>query len=215
MRKLLFLFTAIILFTPSLLSAQPVVGSVLPIKFDLGLKLAANFSSISGDEWEKSTTAGFAGGAFFGVSRNRFGGQIEALFSRAKYTGSGISFYQAVKADGNYNNIADSATKGDFIVTSLSIPVLFNYKIAGPLWLQIGPQFNSILSIDDKDKLVKDSKDLFKSGDLSGVAGLQLNLAALRISARYVVGLSDVSLSSASSSWKQRSIQLSLGWSFL
>lgn len=215
MRKLLLLFTAVILVTPTLLFAQPVVGSVLPIKIDLGLKVAANFASINGAEWEKNTATGFAGGAFFAISRNRFGGQVEALFSRAKYTGNGVTFYKTMVADNNFNNAADSAKKGEFIVSSISLPVMLNVKIAGPLWFQVGPQFSSIISINDKDKLVKDTKDVFKTGDVSGVVGLQVNLASIRVSARYIFGFSDVSMASASSSWKQRNIQLGLGWSFL
>lgn len=213
MKKLL--FAIVILLFPFLSNAQPVVGSVMPVKFDLGLKLAANFSSINGVEWDKSSRVGLAGGAFFSVSRNRFGGQIEALFSRARYKGSGLPFYKTLAADNNFNNAADSTTKGDFIVSYLSIPVLLNVKVAGPLWVQVGPQFNNIVGVNDKEKLVKNTDDLFKTSDLSGVLGLQLNLANLRLGARYIVGLSDVSLSSASGAWKQRGMQLSLGFTFL
>jgi hypothetical protein len=215
MRKLTLLLIAIIFAAPFVSMAQPVVGAALPVQFDFGIKVAGNFTSLDGDEWEPGYKPGFAGGLFFGVKRNRFGGQIEGLFSQVKYTGNGFDFYKAAVANNNFNNLADSNKKGEFAVSYLSIPVLLNVKVAGPLWFQVGPQFNNIISIKDKDKLVKDTKDLFKSGDFSGVLGLQLNLASLRLSARYIIGLSDVSVSSTSSAWKQKTIQLGLGWSFL
>lgn len=215
MRKIILLLTAIILLAPSILNAQPVVGGAMPVKIDLGLKLGANFASINGEEWEKSSKPGFLGGAFFSIGANRFGGQAEVLFSRVSYTGDGLDFYRAAKADDNFSNNADSTVKGDFAVSYLSIPLLLNVKVVGPLWFQVGPQFNNMIGISDKDNLLKDAKELFKSGEVSGVLGLQLNLANIRVGARYIVGLSDVSVSTAADTWKQRTIQLSLGFTFL
>jgi hypothetical protein len=199
-------------------NAQPVVGKVLPFKFHIGLKVAGNFANLDGKEWETGYKPGFAGGLAASISRNRFGVSAEALFSSVKYTGSGVNFYNSVKATNGslqFSNIADSATHGEFAVTSLSIPVLLNLKLAGPLWFQVGPQFSNIISISDKNKLLRDTKGLFKDGDVSGVLGLQLNIAKINIGARYIIGLSDVNLSSAGSTWKQRTIQLHLGWFIL
>ncbi len=215
MRKLTLLFIAIIMSAPFLATAQPVAGAVLPIKLDLGLKVAANFANMGGAEWEPGYKPGIAGGAFFGVSRNRFGGSVEVLFSQVKYTGSGLDFYRTAKANDNFATGKDSTTKGEFAVSYLSIPILLNVKIVGPVWFQVGPQFNNIVGISDKDALVKDTKDLFKNGELAGVLGLQVNLGALRLSGRYIIGLSDVSVSTAADSWKQKNVQLGLGWSFL
>lgn len=215
--KLVLAFIAI--FFPALLFAQPVVKSVLPIKVDLGLKFGANFSSIKGDEWQTKNNLGFHGGAFVGIRRNKIGAQGEVLFSQVQYTGNGVKFYNAMKAtsntNNNYNNPGDSTKNGSFAVTYLSIPVLFQYKIAGPIWIQLGPQFSSMIGVKDKDNLLKDAKQVFKSGDVSGIIGLQANIVGLRIGARYNLGFSDVSVSSVSNAWKQRTIQLYLGWSFL
>jgi hypothetical protein len=199
---------------PVLSNAQGPVSKVLPVKIDLGLKVGANFANLDGKQWESGYKPGFVGGLFAGVSRNRFGGSIEALFSSVKYTGSGIEFYKAKSA--SYNTPADSMKKGDFAVSYLNIPILLNVKLFGPIWFQVGPQYSGVLGINDKSNLLKDTKGLLKSGDISGILGLQLNLpAGLRASARYIIGLADMNASSVSDSWKTRTIQIGLGYSFL
>lgn len=198
--------------------AQPVVGKVLPVKVDLGIKVGANFANMGGEEWESGYKPGFVGGIFGGVSGKRFGGTAEVLFSQVKYTGSGLKFYKrnGTAAASNYNNAADSAKKGDFAVSYVNIPVLLNVKLAGPLWFQVGPQYSGIININDKSNLLKDTKGLFKSGDVAAVLGLQLNLpAGIRAGARYIIGLSDMNSSSVANQWKTRTIQLSVGYSFL
>ena len=199
---------------PLLGFAQGPVAKVLPVKIDLGIKAGANFANLNGKQWESGYKPGFVGGIFAGISRNRFGVTGEVLFSSVKYTGNGIDLYKA--ETGNYKNPADSAKKGDFVVSYLNIPILLNVKIFGPLWFQIGPQYSGVMSINDKSNLLKDTKGLLKSGDISGVLGLQINLPmGLRISGRYIIGLADMNASSVSDSWKTRTIQLGIGYSFL
>lgn len=210
--KQILLFIAVFCL-PFLLAAQPLVKNVLPVKIDLGLKAGANFAKISGDEWESSYKGGFTGGIFGGVRFRRVGVQVEALFSKVKYTGSGVNFYKAQSAF--FNKAIDSTKKGEFAVSYINIPVLLNFRLIGPVNFQIGPQYSGIIGVSDNDNLLKDTKQLFKSGDFSGVLGLQLNVSKLRVGGRYVIGLSDMGTSSISSSWKQRTVQLYLGFSFL
>ena len=214
--KNLLLSAFAVLMMPALVQSQPIVKNVLPVKFDLGIKVAANFANMHGEEWESGYKPGIAGGIFGGVRFKRFGVSADVLFSQMKYVGNGVNFYNAVKGNGTvFNASADSATHGEFVVTYLSIPVLLNVKLAGPLWFQVGPQFSNVIGIKDKDQLLRDAKNIFKSNDVAGVIGLQLNLASLRVGARYVIGFSDLSNESLSSSWKQRTIQLQLGWAIL
>jgi hypothetical protein len=218
MKRIGLILMTVMICLSTLSQAQPVVGKVLPFKFHIGLKVAGNFANLDGKEWETGYKPGIAGGLAASISRNRFGVSAEALFSSIKYTGSGVDFYHSVKASNGtvkFSPTADSNTHGEFAVTYLSIPVLLNVKLAGPLWFQVGPQFSSIISVKDKNKLVNDAKGLFKSGDVSGVLGLQLNIAKINIGARYIIGLSDVNLASAGDTWKQRTIQLHLGWFIL
>lgn len=207
-------FAMAVLCLPAVTMAQPGIKKVLPVKIDLGLKLGANLTSLSANEWESGMKAGFHGGLFGGVNAKRFGGQLEVLFSKVKYTGNGVEFYKNY-GPSNFNSSADSGKHGDFAVSYLSVPVLLNVKIGGPIWLQLGPQFSSLISVSDKNKLLKDTKSLFNSGEVSGIVGLQLKLAKVRAGVRYNIGLSDMSPSTVTSAWKQRTLQVYLGISFL
>lgn len=210
---------AAIMCLPMLSMAQPGAGiadKVLPVKVDIGVKVGANFANLNGKEWESGYKPGLVAGIFGGISRKRVGVTGEVLISSIKYTGSGVNFYQSAKQSALiYNNVADSSKKGNFAVTYVHVPVLFNFKFGGPLWLQLGPMYSGVVGVNDKDNLLKSTTGLFKSGDVSGVLGLQLNLSKFRANARYIIGFSDVNASSVTNSWKTRTVQLSLGYTFL
>jgi hypothetical protein len=211
MKKIILITATFVL--PFIMTAQPIVKNVMPVKVDLGLKAGLNFASISGDEWESGSNAAFTGGIFGGIRVKRIGVQVEGLFSKVRYTGNGVNFYKSQIT--NFNSPADSVKKGDFAVSYINIPILLSFKIGGPVNFQVGPQYNGVIGISDKDHLLKDTKALFSSGNLSGVLGLQLNVSKFRAGGRYVVGLSDMNTSSVGSAWKQRMIQLYVGISFL
>ncbi len=207
------LFAGLLL--PQLSSAQ--LGN---IGVDAGLKLGANFSNINGKYWENGYKANFLGGAFVSVNGPRIGVQVEAIFSQSSYA-TGNGFHDIYKDF--YNNIADSAKKGNFRVNYLSIPVLLNLKLFSKVIIQVGPQYSGVVSINDKDALLKDAKGLFKSGSVDGVIGLWVNLPAnLNVGARYVIGFSNLndedgnttvqSSQRIDDSWKQRTLQVHLGY---
>lgn len=188
---------------------------------DLGIKLGANFNQINGDYWEKGYKTNFMGGAYFGVNGKRMGIQIEGLFSQHTYTtGSGFrSLYQDAI---NPNNYKDS--NGTFRVSLLQIPILLNIKLFPSVRLQAGPQYSGIVSVTDKNDFLKDAKSLFDSG-WDGVVGLNIRLPlGLNAGVRYIFGLSDINNSSFNNpytgkaiedAWKQRTIQVHIGLSFL
>ena len=178
-----------------------------------GLKVGANFTQLDGKTWDNGYKTNLLGGVFVGVRALRFGVQAEALFNQASYK-TGKDFGTLYKA--YYNDVRDSAKQGNFRVNYLSIPILLQVKVAGPLVLLVGPQFSGVVSVNDKDKLVKDAKSLFKSGSVDAVAGVQLNLPMhINAGARYVIGLSDInSMSAASDSWKQKALQIHVGYTF-
>ncbi len=219
MKKLFTLLAVIVI--PFLSIAQVpgagVVKKVLPFQIDLGVKAGANFANLNGKEWESGYKPGIVGGIFGGISRNRFGVSADVLFSTVRYTGKGLNFYNRFGngALSGYRNLADSSKTVDFVVTYINIPVLLNVKLVGPLWFQIGPQYSGLMNVNDKNNLLVSTTNLFKTGDVSGVFGLQLNTGKLRIGARYLLGLSDMNNNSIGNSWKTRTIQLSLGYAFL
>ncbi len=178
-------------------SAQsiPIVSS-LP-HFDLGIKAGLNYEQLNGDGVSSNYKPGFQGGIFMGLHKKKIGVQVEGLVSFSKY------------------DIADSINKGEFKATYINIPVLFEYKIVPLLWLQIGPQYNGIISVQSSDAAVKDAKAIFKSGAVSGVGGLELRLPfRINVGARYVLGLSNLN-NETSDAWKQRMLQVHVGLVFL
>ena len=91
----------------------------------------------------------------------------------------------------------------------LSIPILLNYKPIKFITLQAGPQFG-ILTNKSKS-LVQNGKDAFKSGDVSMLGGVQVNISHLNVYARYAVGLSNLNDIDNKEKWKSQSIQLGVG----
>lgn len=187
------------------------VTAASPIDVDLGIKVGANFSKLEGSIFDDKYRTGFLGGAFGGVKFGKYGVSAELLYSRTQFT------YKPSSLSGSlFNTPSDSAKANAFAVSNLSIPVLFNIKIVGPLWFQIGPQYTSIISIGDENGFLKDVNSVFKSGDISGVLGLQLNVTKLNVGARYVLGFSNMNnTSGVTDSWKNRTIQLHVGYAFL
>lgn len=178
-------------------SAQsvPVVGS-LP-KVDLGIKAGWNYEQLSGSNVDNSYNSGFQGGIFVGVRRKRIGVQVEGLISFSKY------------------NLQDSLSKGEFKATYINIPVLFEYKLVPMLWLQIGPQYSGIVSVQSPSGFAGDAKNIFKSGTGSGVLGLELKLPLhLNVGARYVLGFTNLN-NYGSDAWQQRVFQLHVGLTFI
>ena len=213
MKKLIFTLLAFSL--PAIMYAQ-VTGaaqSVLPVKVDLGIKVGANFSKLDGKTWQEAYKGGVLGGVFVGIHRKKIGVSAEALFSQTQY-----QINSPLPAN-LYNNAADTGRSVNVRASYLNIPVLFNYKLFSMAWLQIGPQYSGIVSLNDKDELLKDAKGLFKGGDISGVIGLQIKLPIkLNFGARYILGFTDQNSGNnpaVTDAWKNRTIQLHVGYSFL
>ena len=91
----------------------------------------------------------------------------------------------------------------------LNIPLLLRINASDKLTLLAGPQF-SILMNDDQD-LVDNGQAAFKSGDVNGVAGLQLNWGSFRVYGRYVFGLSDINNIDNQDTWKNNQVQMGVG----
>ncbi len=205
MKKFLLLICA---FLPVISFAQP--G---PLDVNIGIKAGMNFTKIQGSTWTGGYRSGILAGAFGSVGVKKIAGQIEALVSTTTFSGKGSSFKDA----GLLLNASDSSSQGSFSGTYLHVPVLLNLKMFGNASIQLGPQFSSLLSINDKDKILNTSTaTVFNTSDISGVVGIQLKLPKkLNAGIRYTFGLSDQNISSTGESWKLSNIQIHLGFSFL
>lgn len=198
-----------ILLMPVAVSAQ----DVLPVSIDLGIKAGVNFNTIHGDKWNSDYKTNLLGGAFVGIHAKRIGVIAEGLFTQTRYT-TGSDFHTLYHE--YYNDLSDSAKNGSFRLNQLNIPILLQVKLFPMVWLQLGPQFSTVVSVKDGDALFRDAADIFKKGDVGGVAGLDVKLPlGLRLNGRYVFGFTDVNNTTVADTWKQRSFQLSVGYSFL
>ena len=173
-------------------------------QFTIGAKAGANLTKIDGksfkDEFNTSYHAG--GFAIIGLGQ-KFSLQPEVLWSQT--TSKTDTSLKQIPSD------AFSAFKnGDVKLDYLSIPVLLNYKFIGTvLTLQAGPQFGILLNKDEN--LLKNGEQAFKSGDFSMVGGAQVKISKFVGSARYFVGLNNISDIDNQDKWKNQGFQLSVG----
>jgi hypothetical protein len=93
----------------------------------------------------------------------------------------------------------------------LSIPILLNYRLIGPLYLQAGPAF-SILMNKDRN-LLQNGADAFKKGDFAMIAGAQIRISKIYLSGRYVIGMNNINDIDDKDKWKSQVVQFSVGLS--
>lgn len=180
-----------------------------------GIKLGANLAKLNSDTWDGGYKTNLLGGVFLRLHNGRWGVQAEGFYSQSDYT-TGKDFhsiYPIYLAAGK-----DSLSSGTFRVSYFNIPLMVQVKILNRVWMQLGAQYSGVVSAKDQDAFVKDTKELFdKQGDVAAVGGLWIDLPLhLNIGARYVVAFSNSRNSdfngTTNESWKQRNVQLHLGW---
>lgn len=183
-------------------------------KLLLGIKAGVNLDRTGGDNLDGKFAGSFLGGAFVGVKFSKVKVQGELLFSQGKVT-TGDNFGNAFKQylkDG-----VSSAKEGTFKMNELSVPILVGFNILPKLlWVHAGPQYTGVVSIKDVDGLVKETKDVFKNGYLSGVVGAELELPfSLNAGVRYIFGISDRNNTNVSDSWRTSHFQVHVGFNIL
>jgi opacity protein-like surface antigen len=202
MKKLFFAVAVLTMAAVSTVNAQT--------KFlRFGIKGGANLGKLDGSGFQDGFKLGYHLGAFTQVNLTKgFGVQGELIFSSTKTetTGDFDKIYEGVSSSDNRKKIS---------LNYLSIPILANIDLGTPrLKLQVGPQFGALVS---GRKVLGAANEAFKGGEISGVAGLWLQLPIINISARYIIGFNDVKgLNDVTNTgnWKNQSIQLGVGVSF-
>jgi hypothetical protein len=172
--------------------------------FHLGIKGGANLDKINGESFSNEFKFGYNVGAFAELNFTPMWGiQPEVLFNQSSYhTGTQFSSIYP----GGVNDVQGN-------LNYLSIPILLSFRPIPFLSIQAGPQFGITLNQDEH--LVNNAKDAFKSGNLALVGGLQLNVANLKVGARWVEGLSNVNDYYGTSTWKQQGFQVYVGFRIL
>ena len=169
--------------------------------FHIGIKAGANLFKMDGESFDQEYKFGYNVGAFSELNfTSSWGLQPELLFNQTNYrTGTQFS---SIYPDG----VNDVKGKLNY----LSIPVLLSFRPIPLLSILAGPQFGILLNQDEH--LDNNAGQAFKKGDLSFVGGAQLNLASIKVGARYVVGLNNINDLQNQNNWKNEGWQLYAGF---
>lgn len=179
----------------------------------VGLHVGANMDQTIGKDLKGKFNGTFLVGLYGGLRFKKVGVNAELNFSQTTIT-TGDNFRNAF---GNYiKSSASNVKEGTFKLNELSIPVLISYNVYSRLWIQLGPQYTAVVSIKDKNEFLNAPKEVFKTGYISGVAGLWVDLPFhLKVSGRYIFGISDRNNSTVDQTWRTGQVQLAVGYSFL
>ena len=174
--------------------------------FRIGIKGGGNMNKIDGQSFNNGFDFSYHLGAFAELDfTKKLGIQPELLWNESSTKPSNFqAIYGSGSLSANFNG--QQQVKLDY----LSIPVLLRYSILnGLLTLNAGPQY-SILLKQDKT-ILQNSQAAFKSGDFAAVVGAQINLSALRLYARYNIGLQNINDIDNKDKWTNQQIQVGLG----
>ncbi len=173
-------------------------------QFSVGVKAGTNISKITGKSFNDEFRYNYLVGAFAEIGLGeKISLNPELLFNQSSSTLDSNGFKSV------YQNIGINNTQTRAKLNYMSIPILANIRLAGPLQLEVGPQFSILMSSDKK--FLDNAQDAFKGGDFSMVGGLKLKIAKFRLGGRYVVGLDNISNLGSQDKWKNQAIQLSVG----
>ena len=184
------------------LASALLISQFMMAQFHLGFKAGANISKVDGKSFKEEFEYGYNLGGFAEIGLGKkFAFQPEVLFNQ--YSSTLDSSYKAI-----YENIITS-DQSKVKLNYLTIPLLLDYKLIGPVHLQAGPQFGILMNHDKN--FLQNGENAFKNGDFSMVAGAQIKLAQLRITGRYLIGLNNINDIDNQDKWKNQVIQLSVG----
>ena len=186
----------------SLAVAALFISQLMMAQFHLGIKAGANITKVDGKSFKQEFKYGYNLGGFaeIGLS-DKFSLEPEVLFNQ--YSSTLDSSYKSI-----YENVIAS-NQSKVKLNYLTIPLLLDYKFIGPIHVQAGPQFGILMSQDKS--FLQNGANAFKNGDFSMVAGAQIKLAQLRITGRYIIGLSNINDIDNQDKWKNQVVQLSVG----
>jgi hypothetical protein len=169
--------------------------------FHLGFKGGANLLKIDGRAWSEEFSFGYHIGGFAEINfSKKWGIQPEVLWSQNAYK-SATNINQVIPGSVNDVNVK---------LNYLQIPLVLTYRPIKLISFQVGPQFGILMN--EEKNLLQNTGSAFKSGDLSLLAGAQLNLLGLRVGGRYVVGLNNIGDITTQTDWKSQGWQLYVGF---
>jgi hypothetical protein len=165
----------------------------------IGVKGGATINKISGKTFDDQFSYGYHLGGFATIGLGKkFAIQPEVLFNQVN-----------IDTSSQFSDIYKLNKLSGVQLKYVTIPVLLNYNAGKLLSFQAGPQFGIL--INKSNTFLENGKDAFKSGDLSMLGGIQLNISHFRIYGRYAVGLSNINDIDNKDKWTNQSIQAGIG----
>lgn len=172
---------------------------------NIGVRGGATVYKINGKSFNQEFQWGYHAGAAAELMWSKtWGIQPEVLFNQSN-TKTGYSF------DTLYQSIDPGMFK-DVKLNYLSIPVLLNWRPSPFITFQAGPQFSILMS--KQRTLLQDGTEAFKNGNVSMLAGVQLNILSFRIYGRYGFGMVNLNNIDNQDKWKSQGGQVGVGFMF-
>jgi hypothetical protein len=174
----------------------------------VGVKVGTNVNKITGSGFSDKFTYNYNVGGYLRLPLGKkLSIQPEVILTQNTAT-TGTNFSNLYSGNGAS---AQSNLKTNKLNT-LAIPILLNYGSGSFKW-QGGVQYAKL--IDKSKTLLQNGESAFKAGDFSLVGGAWLKLPFhLNVSARYLVGLNNVSDITNNNKWKNQAIQFAIGYQF-
>ncbi|MBI3234565.1 MAG: PorT family protein [Bacteroidetes bacterium] len=171
--------------------------------FELGAKFGANMFKVDGRQFDQEFRLGYNLGAFMHIKLNEnWGIQPELLWSNIN-----------TKTVNDVDEVYNLGNVTDISLDYLSIPIIVTYSPVPVFSLQTGPQFG--IMTNSHQSTIMDGRDAFTSGDMSWIAGAQLNLGPIKGGVRYVIGLNNINDLSEQEKWINNGLQIYLGFVIL
>jgi hypothetical protein len=173
-------------------------------QFRLGAKAGANLVKVEGQSFKDEFRYGYHLGGFaeIGIIK-KLTIQPEVLFNQYSMT-----------LDSSFKSVYENVLRSEQThvkLNYLTIPILLNYQLLGPIYLQAGPAFSILM--DQSKNVLQNGGDAFKKGDFSMIGGAQVRISRFYLSGRYVVGLANINDIDDKEKWKSQALQLSVGLS--
>jgi hypothetical protein len=175
-------------------------------QFHIGVKGGANLVKVQGQSFNDEFRYGYHLGGFAEIGLT----QDKKLFLQPEVL---ISQYSTT-LDSNFKSVYQnviSSEQAHVKLNYLTIPILLNYRLIGPIFLQAGPAFSILM--DQNRSFLQNGGDAFKKGDFSMIGGAQIRIAKIYLSGRYAVGLANINDIDNKDKWKSQVVQLSVGLS--
>lgn len=173
--------------------------------FHLGLKGGVNMFRIDGQSFREGYEHGYHAGLFAEINfARKWGIQPEILWNQSQ-----------TRTSDRFHDIYDEGF-GELRgvqLDYLSIPLLLSYRPSRLVSFQLGPQFGLLLN--RQDNLFENGLNAFKSGDLSMLGGMQLNIGGFKLGGRYSIGLMNINDIDNRDRWRNEGFQLFLGFRIL